>query len=86
MGATKIYELDTAKDRDAQAVFERGEKLQEELKSGKADSQLYHGEAGYRKFIKARVRIASMLPSWNKVLVENVLHINESNERLIQII
>ena len=57
MGATKTYELDTEKDRDAQAVFERGEKLQEELKSGTADAQLYHGEAGYRKFIKARVSI-----------------------------
>ena len=57
MGATKIYELDTAKDRDAQAVFERGEKLQEDLKSGEADTQLYHGTAGYRKFIKAKVLI-----------------------------
>ena len=55
MGATKVYELDTEKDRDAQAVFERGEKLQEELKSGEADDKLYHGSAGYRKFIKAKV-------------------------------
>ena len=55
MGATKIYELDTEKDRDAQAVFERAEKLQEELKSGKANDKLYHGSAGYRKFIKPKV-------------------------------
>ncbi|XP_076813572.1 E3 ubiquitin-protein ligase RNF113A-like isoform X2 [Clavelina lepadiformis] len=54
MGATKTFELDTEKDRDAQAVFERGEKLQEELKTGDADENVYHGSSGYRKFIKAR--------------------------------
>ena len=74
MGATKIYELDTAKDRDAQAVFERGEKLQEELKSGAADSQLYRGEVGYRKFIKARV--SAMLQYFCKSLNISVLSSN----------
>lgn len=29
MGATAIYELDTAKDNDAQAIFERSQKIQE---------------------------------------------------------
>lgn len=60
MGATKIYELDTEKDRDAQAVFERAEKLQEELKSGETNENLYHGSAGYRKFIKAKAIISSL--------------------------
>lgn len=55
MGATKIYELDTSKDQDAQAVFERGLKLQDDLKSGAVDDKLYHGAAGYRKFIKPKV-------------------------------
>nr|NP_001027830.1 zinc finger protein 183 [Ciona intestinalis]AAR97527.1 zinc finger protein 183 [Ciona intestinalis] len=54
MGATKIFELDTSKDRDAQAVFERAQKLQEELKSGEADDKVYRGAAGYRKFIKPK--------------------------------
>nr|CAB3265621.1 zinc finger protein 183 [Phallusia mammillata] len=54
MGATKIYELDTSKDKDAQAVFERGLKLQDDLKSGAVDDNLYHGSAGYRKFIKPK--------------------------------
>uniref|UniRef100_H2YYZ6 RING finger protein 113A n=1 Tax=Ciona savignyi TaxID=51511 RepID=H2YYZ6_CIOSA len=54
MGATKVFELDTSKDRDAQAVFERAQKLQEELKSGVADDKVYRGAAGYRQFIKPK--------------------------------
>lgn len=29
MGATATYELDTEKDKDAQAIFERSQKIQE---------------------------------------------------------
>lgn len=29
MGATAVYELDTEKDKDAQAIFERSQKIQE---------------------------------------------------------
>jgi len=53
-GATKIYEQDTDKTRDAKAVFERSQKLQEDLKSEKIDSSLYRGNAGYRQYIKPK--------------------------------
>ena len=29
MGATAVYELDTEKDKDAQSIFERSQKIQE---------------------------------------------------------
>lgn len=29
MGATAVYELDTEKEKDAQAIFERSQKIQE---------------------------------------------------------
>lgn len=29
MGATAVYELDTERDKDAQAIFERSQKIQE---------------------------------------------------------
>lgn len=32
MGATAVYELDTEKERDAQAIFERSWKIREELR------------------------------------------------------
>lgn len=54
MGATKIVELDTNKDRDAQAVFEKGQKLQEGLKNDTISDSLYHGSSGYRQFIKPK--------------------------------
>ena len=54
MGATKVVELDTDKDRDAQAVFEKGQKLQEGLKNDTISDSLYHGSSGYRQFIKPK--------------------------------
>lgn len=54
MGATKTYELDTDKGRDAQAIFERSQKLQDDLKEEKIDSSVYRGAAGYRQYIKPR--------------------------------
>lgn len=68
MGATRVFELDTDKDRDAQAVFERAQKLQEELKSGEVSDKIYHGAAGYRQFIKPRV---SSLISYEKYFKSN---------------
>ncbi|XP_040291445.1 E3 ubiquitin-protein ligase RNF113A [Bufo bufo] len=53
MGATAIYELDTEKDKDAQAIFERSQKIQEELK-GKVDDKIYRGLHNYQKFIKPK--------------------------------
>ena len=40
---------------DAQALFEKQQKLQEQIKDGEIDPNLYRGAAGYRQFIKPRV-------------------------------
>uniref|UniRef100_A0A3B4CMF1 Ring finger protein 113A n=1 Tax=Pygocentrus nattereri TaxID=42514 RepID=A0A3B4CMF1_PYGNA len=53
MGATAVYELDTERDKDAQAIFERSQKIQEEL-SGKEDDKIYRGINNYHKFIKPK--------------------------------
>lgn len=53
MGATATYELDTEKDKDAQAIFERSQKIQEEIK-GKEDDKIYRGMHNYQKFIKPK--------------------------------
>ncbi|XP_063281665.1 E3 ubiquitin-protein ligase RNF113A [Pelobates fuscus] len=53
MGATATYELDTEKDKDAQAIFERSQKVQEELK-GREDDKIYRGMHNYQKFIKPK--------------------------------
>ncbi|KAG8455971.1 hypothetical protein GDO86_001965 [Hymenochirus boettgeri] len=53
MGATATYELDTEKDKDAQAIFERSQQVQEELK-GKEDDKLYRGIHNYQKFVKPK--------------------------------
>ena len=47
MGATAIYELDTEKDKDHQAIFERSQKVQEVSPRGHRDgpsSQFYSVE------------------------------------------
>uniref|UniRef100_A0A8C7ITR2 Ring finger protein 113A n=1 Tax=Oncorhynchus kisutch TaxID=8019 RepID=A0A8C7ITR2_ONCKI len=51
--STAIYELDTAKDNDAQAIFERSQKIQEEL-TGKEDDKIYRGMNNYKKHIKPK--------------------------------
>jgi hypothetical protein len=38
MGATAIYELDTEKDKDHQAIFERSQKVQEVSLQGHRDT------------------------------------------------
>uniref|UniRef100_A0A8B9L7F1 Ring finger protein 113A n=1 Tax=Astyanax mexicanus TaxID=7994 RepID=A0A8B9L7F1_ASTMX len=53
MGATAVYALDTEKDKDAQAIFERSQKIQEEL-TGKEDDKIYRGMNNYHKFIKPK--------------------------------
>ncbi|CAN8212797.1 unnamed protein product [Coccothraustes coccothraustes] len=53
MGATAGYELDTEKDKDAQAIFERGQKIQEELR-GKEDDKIYRGINNYVKHVKPK--------------------------------
>ncbi|XP_029428797.1 E3 ubiquitin-protein ligase RNF113A isoform X2 [Rhinatrema bivittatum] len=53
MGATAVYELDTEKDKDAQAIFERSQKVQEELR-GKDDDKIYRGIHNYQKYVKPK--------------------------------
>ncbi|XP_072418013.1 E3 ubiquitin-protein ligase RNF113A [Chiloscyllium punctatum] len=50
MGATAVYQLDTEKDKDMQAIFERSQKIQEELK-GKEDEKIYRGINNYIKYV-----------------------------------
>uniref|UniRef100_A0A8C9DPU3 C3H1-type domain-containing protein n=1 Tax=Prolemur simus TaxID=1328070 RepID=A0A8C9DPU3_PROSS len=53
MGATAVYELDTEKERDARAIFERSQKIQEELR-GKEDDKIYRGINNYQKYMKPK--------------------------------
>ncbi|XP_037111944.1 E3 ubiquitin-protein ligase RNF113A [Syngnathus acus] len=53
MGATSTYQLDTERDKDAQAIFERSQKIQDEL-TGKEDDKIYRGINNYHKFIKPK--------------------------------
>uniref|UniRef100_A0A8C6X3Q2 RING finger protein 113A n=1 Tax=Naja naja TaxID=35670 RepID=A0A8C6X3Q2_NAJNA len=53
MGATAVYELDTEKDKDAQAIFERSQQIQKELQ-GKEDDKIYRGINNYQKYIKPK--------------------------------
>ncbi|XP_026535640.1 RING finger protein 113A isoform X1 [Notechis scutatus] len=53
MGATAVYELDTEKDKDAQAIFERSQKIQKELE-GKEDDKIYRGINNYQKYVKPK--------------------------------
>ncbi|KAG5280057.1 hypothetical protein AALO_G00084440 [Alosa alosa] len=53
MGATATYQLDTERDKDAQAIFERSQQLQEEL-AGKDDDKVYRGINNYHKYIKPK--------------------------------
>ena len=54
MGATATYELDTEKDRDAQAIFERSQAIQKELKEQDTDDKVYRGINNYTQFIEKR--------------------------------
>ncbi|XP_044538513.1 E3 ubiquitin-protein ligase RNF113A [Gracilinanus agilis] len=53
MGATAVYELDTEKEHDAQAIFERSQKIQEELR-GKEDDKIYRGINNYHRYVKPK--------------------------------
>lgn len=55
MGATRTYDLDTEKDRDARAVFERAQDIQEKLATGEASENVYRGQSGYKQYIKPKV-------------------------------
>ncbi|XP_058925915.1 E3 ubiquitin-protein ligase RNF113A-like [Kogia breviceps] len=53
MGATAVYEPDTEKERDAQAIFERSQKMQEELRH-KEDDKIYRGINNYQQYVKPK--------------------------------
>ncbi|XP_036081227.1 E3 ubiquitin-protein ligase RNF113A-like [Rousettus aegyptiacus] len=53
MGATAVYQLDTEKERAAQAIFERSQKIQEMLR-GKEDDRIYRGINNYQKYMKPK--------------------------------
>uniref|UniRef100_A0A0E9XD97 Uncharacterized protein n=1 Tax=Anguilla anguilla TaxID=7936 RepID=A0A0E9XD97_ANGAN len=66
MGATAVYELDTERDKDAQAIFERSQKIQEEL-VGKEDDKIYRGMNNYHKFINPKTPPWETLPpAWSE--------------------
>lgn len=50
-GATATVEIDTALDRDAQAIFEKSLEVNKELE-GKADDKVYRGLNNYAQYYK----------------------------------
>ncbi|GIY68286.1 e3 ubiquitin-protein ligase RNF113A [Caerostris darwini] len=50
MGATSYVQTETEKDRDAQTIFERSQKINEEMK-GKPDDKIYRGLNNYTQYI-----------------------------------
>ncbi|XP_059609346.1 E3 ubiquitin-protein ligase RNF113A [Phlebotomus argentipes] len=52
-GATATVEIDTEKDRDAQAIFEKSQAVNDELR-GKADDKIYRGINNYTQFYKKK--------------------------------
>lgn len=52
-GATAVLEIETEKDRDAQAIYEKSLEVNKELK-GKADDGIYRGMSNYKTYIEKR--------------------------------
>lgn len=53
MGATSTIQFETEKDRDAQAIFQRSHKLNQEMK-GQADDKIYRGLNNYSEFFEKK--------------------------------
>merc|ERR1712156_1016780 len=53
MGATSVIQVDTELDKDAQAIFERGQETNKELK-GQEDDHIYRGQSGYTKYVEKK--------------------------------
>ena len=68
MGATATYELDTAIDNDAQAIYKKSLDLAKEMK-GKADDKIYRGINNYAQFIEKRDTAAGNAASGSVRLV-----------------
>ena len=54
LGATATYELDTERDKDAQAIFEKKLKVNKELKEREGDDKVYRGLNNYMTFYEKR--------------------------------
>lgn len=52
-GATAILETETEVDKDAQAIFEKAQKINEELE-GKEDDKIYRGLNNYAQYYKKK--------------------------------
>ena len=52
-GATAILETETEIDKDAQAIFEKAQKINEELE-GKEDDKIYRGMNNYAQYYKKK--------------------------------
>lgn len=52
-GATSILQTETEKDKDAQALFEKAQKINEELE-GKEDDKIYRGLNNYAQYYKKK--------------------------------
>jgi len=53
--ATRVYAFDTEEGADAQAIWERGQKLKaEQQEKGNVDDGIYRGQAGYQQFHKIK--------------------------------
>ncbi|XP_034947526.1 E3 ubiquitin-protein ligase RNF113A [Chelonus insularis] len=52
-GATAILETETELDKDAQAIFEKAQQINEELE-GKADDKIYRGVNNYSQYYKKK--------------------------------
>lgn len=57
MGATAINEIETEKDKDAQAVYERSLQVNKETR-GEADDKVYRGLNNYSQFFEKRDTVA----------------------------
>ncbi|KAL1462569.1 hypothetical protein WDU94_014396 [Cyamophila willieti] len=53
MGATATLEIETEKDKDAQAIYEKSLKINAELK-GKEDDKVYRGLANYAQYFEKK--------------------------------
>lgn len=53
MGATSVLQIDTELDKDAQAIFERGQETNKALK-GKEEDNIYRGKSGYTKYVEKK--------------------------------
>lgn len=54
LGATATYELDTERDKDAQAIFEKKLQINKELKQKDGDDKIYRGINNYMTFYEKR--------------------------------